>query len=303
MLERILVPLDGSELADEILRPLTATLARASEVSLLSVVASQDLPKDHAPGKNPLTLARQHLAARRDELVARGAQAHSRLTIGDAAAKILDFAREHMSTLIVMSTHGRSGASRIFRGSVAERVLRHSSVPVLLANPKALEGRDELKFKKILVPLDGSEMSSEVLPLVAELAKYHGSEVTLFYSVPIAVTTEPWVVTAPVMTLQEGQNVLAPFETRLPGVTVKRLAEMGDPASNILELVEREKIDLVAMTTHGRSGASRWFFGSVAESVIRHAACPLLVKRTAGPPIAAPARRAASEQRPEPASR
>ncbi len=305
MLERILVPLDGSELADKVLRPLGSTLSVASDIALLSVVPSNDLPRDHPPGRNPLTLARQHLAARRDELVARGACAHSRLSIGDAAAKIVDFAREHSTTLIVMSTHGRSGASRIFRGSVAERVLRHSPIPVLLANPKALGDRDEFRFKKILVPLDGSELSAEVLPLVAELAKLHGSEVVLFYSVPIAVTTEPWVVTAPMMSLQDGEKVLEPFVSRLPGVTVKRLSEMGDPASNILELVEREKIDLVAMTTHGRSGASRWFFGSVAENVIRHAACPLLVKRTAGPPIAPPVKRSAVEQapRPEPAAR
>src|SRR5580693_6529954 len=91
VLERILVPLDGSELADRILAPLSAVLAKSSDVSLISVVPSDALPKDHPPGKNPLTIARKHLGACRDELVQRGICAHTRLAIGEAANKIIEW--------------------------------------------------------------------------------------------------------------------------------------------------------------------------------------------------------------------
>jgi nucleotide-binding universal stress UspA family protein len=295
MLERILVPLDGSELADQILAPMRATLARSSDVSLLRVVPARELPKDHTPGQDPLTLARKHLAARRDQLTARGICAHARLAVGDPASKILDGAREHGSTLIVMSTHGRTGAARFLRGSVAERVLRHSPVPVLVANPRALGGREEPRFRKILVPLDGSERSAEILPLVVELAKLHGSEVVLFYSIPVITVPEPDFESGPVMSVAEGVELLEPFQRSFYDVPVKRLALTGDPASNILSLVESEKIDLIAMTTHGRSGPSRWFVGSVAEQVTRHATCPLLIKQTAGPPLTASVTRETTE--------
>jgi nucleotide-binding universal stress UspA family protein len=287
MLERILVPLDGSELADRIVNPLTALLAKSSDVSLITVVPSAVLPQDHAPGHNPLTIARKHLGLRRDELTEKGVCAHTRLAIGDPASKVLEWAKEHGATLIVMATHGRTGADRLIRGSTAERVLRHSPVPVLVANPKALEASEELRFKKILVPLDGSERSAEIIPDVIELARVHGSEVVLFYGIPIDVQLEPWAAAGPIMTQADGEKLLEPFQARFHDVPVRRVVALGAPGISILSVAEDEKVDLIAMTTHGRTGASRWFFGSVAEQVTRHATCPLLVKRTAGPPLEA----------------
>ena len=189
MLERILV-LNGSELADRILAPLTTVLAKSSDVSLLTVVPSHVLTRDHPPGQNPLTLARKHLAECRDTLIERGVCAHTRLAVGDAASRILGCpgARHDSHRL---STHGRTGAERLVRGSVAERVLRHSPVPVLTANPRALQAHEQLRFGKILVPLDGSERSAEVIPDVAELARIRGSEVILFYGIPITCSSNP----------------------------------------------------------------------------------------------------------------
>jgi nucleotide-binding universal stress UspA family protein len=282
MFEKILVPLDGSELADRILDHLRGVLSASADLTLLGVVPSWQLPLEHPPAKNPLTLAKQHLAARESELEKRGISARSRLEVGDdAAAKIIDFARAHGATLIAMTTHGRTGASRLVRGSVAERVLRHSTVPVLIANPIALAKGEEVRFRKILVPLDGSERAAEVIPSVVELAKKHGSEVLLTYSVPILVSLEPYVASAPIVTAAEGEALLQSFRKRFGDVPVRSVVRFGDPAMNILALAESEKVDLIAMTTHGRTGASRWFFGSVAEQVTRHATCPLLLVRNA----------------------
>jgi nucleotide-binding universal stress UspA family protein len=300
MLERILIPLDGSELADRILPQMRGILSKGAEVTLLGVVPSHVLPQDHPPGKNPLTLARAHLAARRDELVALGVVAKTALSVGDAASKILDHARENGTTLIAMSTHGRTGAQRMIRGSIAERVLRHSPVPVLLANPLALAKETELRFERILVPLDGSERAAEIIPRVVELARVHGSEVLLTYSVPVDVAVEPFVAVGPVMTTQDGDKILQGYHARFYDVPVRRIVALGDPATNILDIVEREKVGLVAMTTHGRTGLARWFFGSVAEQVTRHAKCPLLVVRNAGPG-ATPSQKLEAAK-PEPAS-
>lgn len=284
MLERVLLPLDGSALADRITTHLGGLLARSGEVTLLGVVPARLLPAEYPVGENPLTLARKHLGDKRDELARAGIAARARLEVGDdAAAKILDFARAHATTLIAMSTHGRTGAQRLLRGSVAERVLRHSTVPVLLANPLALAANEEIRFRKILIPYDGSERAAEVIPRVLELAKVHGSEVILTYSIPLVVAMEPFTAPGPVMTTADADALLARAHERFYDVPVRRIVTEGDPATRILELVDREKVDLVAMTTHGRSGVGRWLFGSVAEQVTRHATCPLLVVRNVVP--------------------
>src|SRR5438552_367624 len=172
MLEKILVPLDGSELADRVLIQVRRLLVgKDAEVVLLRVVPEETIGKVHAPGKNPLALARKHMDRIRDGLLEQGAQAKSRIVVGDAAAKILDVALEIEPSLIAMSTHGRSGVASLLRGSVAERVLRRSPHPLLVANPHALAGGGEVRMRKILVPLDGSELSAEILPLAIEIGK------------------------------------------------------------------------------------------------------------------------------------
>jgi nucleotide-binding universal stress UspA family protein len=275
MTTKILVPLDGSPLAEQVLAQVRRVLRREdAEVVLLQVV-----PDD----AGALAVGRTYLERLREELRAQGAQAVSRVVTGDPAAKILEVAQELSVSLIAMSTHGRSGLSRAVRGSVAERVLRHASRPLLLVTPR-VKPEGELAIRRILVPLDGSERSAEVLPIATSLAKLYGAELILFYSIELAVMLDPIVSATPLITEAEATGLLEIHRRRVTGVPTRTRVAMGPAAQMILEVASQEHVDLIAMTTHGRSGISRWFYGSTAEQVTRHTSIPLLIKRSVATP-------------------
>jgi len=159
-------------------------------------------------------------------------------------------------------------------------------VPVLVANPRAVDTSGpggELRLGKLLVPLDGSDASLEVLPLVESIAKRYEAEVLLLrveWVLPV-VTDGPFIAPAILRSAEEIAAALEPIRQRLvaQGLRVRSLAGHGPEALAILDTADREQVDLVVMSTHGRSGVSRWLFGSVAEQVLRHCTRPLLVRR------------------------
>lgn len=272
MNRKILVPLDGSALADRILVLARRLLAQEdTEVVLLRVTGDPSFERDAA-------LA--HLRARADELSRQGATVRTELAVADDPAEgILRFASELGPSLIVTSTHGDSSSTRWIRGSVAERILQRTEYPVLLANPFSLAERDPkpLAFKTILVPMDGSELGTRVLPLVKNVARLCASEVVLLHVVTRRARD------AGAASVSEAETLLRKHEGKhLEAIQVRRLIAEGNAAGAILDAVATEKPDLVALTTHGQGGGSRWTFGSVAEQVLRHCASPLLVYRTSG---------------------
>jgi nucleotide-binding universal stress UspA family protein len=183
-----------------------------------------------------------------------------------------------------MSTHGRTGLSRWVFGSVTEKVLRGSPVPVL-AMPSFIgmggdafpTGARELPFKKIIAPIAAAELSLEVLPSLAEFAGLFGAHVFLLN------VCEEAQAAVPVHEMRVAYDRL-----RKLGVKAEPLVKQGDAATQILEVCREKGADLIAMTTHGRSGIPRWMMGSVAEKVLRASNVPLLVVRPARK--AAPAR-------------
>lgn len=289
MLSKVLVPLDGSKLSDRILAQVERLLVRDdAEVMLLrSVTEPISVPATPAQ-RRLIDAAQQHLEGARDALVARGARASGSLLLGtDAAGKILAFARRYRPSLIAMSTHGRSGVRRWIRGSVAERVLRHSPFPVLLWNPfRAGAPKPGIpRFRKILLPLDGSETSARILPLVGAFARLNGARVILFHTQVLYPTVGDYAGFVLPPDPKSSRRILEGYRKRLPGVKTSIRAALGLPAEAILEAAEREKVDLVALATHGRTGLSRWALGSVAEQVLRHCPLPVLVQRTGGPAV------------------
>jgi len=228
MLERILVPLDGSPLSDRILVHVRRLLhAVDGEVTLLRVVERAALADE----------AREHLDQVEAALHAEGARATTRVVVGEPAARIIDVATEIEPSLIAMATHGRTGLGRAFLGTVCGRVLASSRWPLLLANPLALEEPDTLRFRKILVPLDGGEASSAILPAAAELARLLGAELETVH-----------------------------------------VAE-GPPVAGILDAIDEEPVDLVAMVASDRGAIERWINGSVSDPIIRRSRCPVLIAR------------------------
>jgi nucleotide-binding universal stress UspA family protein len=276
-LEKIVVPLDGSELSEQIVKHVRRLLVRRDAPVALVRVFSRD--EARAPGAAAtIDAARIELERIVHSLRAQGATASAEVFLGPPAERILDFAKDWGASLIAMATHGRSGLDRLLRGSTAETVLRASTVPLLLATPRTPEAC-ELRFKRILVPLDLSPGSKEILPLVWEIAALYDSEVVL-----LNVTEAPTPIEFPVgferATGLDAERLLKETAEKLPGIKVFTTTDIGSPARSVMRHVEMEAIDLVAMTTHGRTGLARAAFGSVAEQVLRHVTCPLLVKRT-----------------------
>ncbi len=281
LLNKILVPLDGSELAARTLVHACRLLhAPGSMVTLLRVV----------PRVEELEAAALVLEELRERLAADGIPATSRVAVGEPAKRIAQIAEESGASLIALSTHGASGVMRALRGSVAEEVLSIAPTPVLLANPFALRETEELPIRKIVVALDGSRRSARALPIAAEIARLYGAELVLLHVVDLSWCHYPEV--ARPHEIVQAEECLARELEHLDVRARSRVVE-GPAAEKILEAVETEQADLLALASHGRSGVARWYYGSVAEPVVRKASCPILVVRSAAeapvrPPVAKP---------------
>ncbi len=286
MLERVLVPLDGSAPSSAALARLRPVLrAAGGEVALLHVTERTLAGRPEAPLFGRADVARAVLGPMRDSLAEDGIRASVHLRTGDPASEILRDAAEWGATLVAMSTHGRTGLTRVVRGSVTEAVLRRSPVPVLTLNPAlaAASGPGaEGPFRRILLPLDASAASSSIVPQVSRLAAVCGAEVVLLHVLedlggfPSGEEVDQAVGRA-ITRLRDDRERL-----ERAGVRTRLRALLGRPEEAILEAVRDDEADLLAMTTHGRTGVSRLVYGSVAEAVLRRAVVPVLLRRTAG---------------------
>ena len=279
MFERIVIPLDGSELAESILVQVSKILRRKdAEILLLRVVTLP--PSTDADLGEPLdrlwSRATEYLHGVSERLSSEGVRVRCKAVEGFPANEILKTAEVEKATFIAMSTHGRTGLSRWVFGSVTEKVLRASSIPVLAVPSFLGQGGDafpagarEIPFKKIVVPIAAEELSLEVIPALAEFGELFGSRVFL-----VNVSGDP-ETPVPVQVMHQASELLLKG-----GISSESIVRTGDPATQILETSREQGADLIALTTHGRSGPSRWMMGSVAEKVLRGANLPLLVVRS-----------------------
>lgn len=277
MFESIVVPLDGSPLAERILGQVRRLLFYKDAKVLL--VRALEYPPALEETLESLEVrkakALKYLGEVAERLSSQGARVETCVREGNPANVILGVVKEEHASLITMSTHGRGGLSRWVWGSVAEKILRASPVPVLAVRsfegsaPGAVpRGHEELTLQKILVPIEFSDLSLEVIPPALELAKLFGSRVLLYHA-----------YTSPEFTIPVPQMEKARERFLDGGVWAEPLLERGDPAERILDTSQAQGADLIAMTTHGRAGVSRWMFGSVTEKVLRSARVPMLIVR------------------------
>lgn len=270
MFERILVPLDGSPLAEAILAQVRGILHyKDAEVVLVRTISV--LPIVEEAGRSQLAaeseeLADEYLRKHEERLSKMGVRVRRVVRHGPPAEAILDLAAEMKATLVAMSTHGRTGLSRWVFGSVAEKVLRAGPVPLLLVRSFPTKPPDALRFRTILAPIDES---LAVLPAVAELARLYDARVVL-----LNVCTGHPECAVPVPEMARAHEIL-----RKQSLNAEPVMRKGDPAEQILEACRELNADLIAMSTHGRSGVSRWVLGSVAEKVLRTATVPMLIVR------------------------
>lgn len=256
MLQRVLVPLDGSRPAEAVLDQAAPMLAKAdSEVVLLTVV-------EYATTE--MGVALEYLDDVRRRLGSHGVRARRAVREAPVAPAILDAAAQERATMIAIATHGRTGASRFVFGSVAEKVLRASPVPVFVA--RAFDAPSG-PLRHVLFPCDGSEPSRAALDHVVELSRALEARVTVLH----VMQEEPVDV--------DLDAVAADLAKRGAPATVA--IRCGDAALEILNAIIDLHADVLVMPTHGRSGVARWVFGSVTEKVLRGTRLPLLVVRSA----------------------
>ena len=306
MYRKMLIPLDRSELAEVVVqyaKELTARLAL--EVVLLHVYGQDE--------QDSATMHRYYLDKVADIVSSQSEEVQQILGIkpeetavhvwgvlamGHPAEEILRYADENEIDFILMVTHGRSGVRRWVLGSVADKVLSISKVPVWLVRadiPSEIIQK-EWTERTILVPLDGSRLSESVLPHVEALAKQRGTELN---KVVLLSVCEPPFITADYpearMTLTWEEHVkhvtayfrkvnedyLDDVQKRLAekGLNVSREVIMGSAAPEIIEYAKRKHPNLIVMTTHGHSGLSRWAYGSVADKVLHGASSPVFLVR------------------------
>lgn len=286
MFEKILVSLDGSELAEAAL-PYGRELAEClgSEIHMLGVC---DLPR------LPERLLKAYVDDSASKFKRAGLRAKATVICGTPADVILEYAEKAGIDLIIMSTHGRSGLTRWVLGSVADKVLHSVTVPLFLINAKKAEAVVERKtFRKVLLPLDGSDTGESAVPFAEELARKTNARLLLLsvmmpaYRIT-AAQDYPGVDLEPIMKAQKesAEIYLHDVETKLKqrGITVSSDTMVGSAAETILDYSKEKQVDLIAMSTHGRSGFGRWILGSVTDKVVRASEIPVMVMRASGPP-------------------
>jgi nucleotide-binding universal stress UspA family protein len=300
----ILVPLDGSALAEEAL-PLAARIARAAGGKLRLALVHQPPapPIDTFTAKmfTSIELAsrkaeRAYLRARQAKLREEGLRLSSAVTLAGAVGPTLaEYVRELGVDLVVMATHGRGGVQRAWLGSVADYLVRHLEVPVVLVRPaeKGAAPTRGAENGQILVPLDGSALAEEALQPAAALARAWDAELTLLQVVTPAPTLLDPALSLPssydadftASWRDAAQDYLDDVVERLrgEGLRASGVAVIGRTAvDTIIEVARPERVTLVAIATHGRGGLRRLALGSVADKLIRSADVPVLVQRPSG---------------------
>jgi nucleotide-binding universal stress UspA family protein len=254
MYSTMLVALDGSKNAEKVLPVVEPLLKAGKGLALLLQV----LPSG---GGGPEAAAQAYLK----EISARLARKKIR-------------SEERKADLVAFTSHGQGGLAQWVFGSVAQKILRGCSRPLLVV--RALE-EPLAKVKRIVVPLDGALGSEATIPHAAHLARATGASIELLHVLSeTGVEADDsklrnWQV-------REKRRVDGEFDAIQkgePDLKFVRVFEEGDPAMRILERVEKEPASIIAMGSHGRTGFSRWMFGSVSEKILQAAKCPVLIAR------------------------
>jgi nucleotide-binding universal stress UspA family protein len=292
--KKILMPTDFSECSNAALdHALFLAEHHEAELDFLHVVVLHDVDPDDLgagfPANGEIYRRLQELASGEMKELLAGRPEHLKIREAQrravaAAPAIVEYGVEESVDLIVMGAHGRRGFRRFLLGSVAEEVVRLAPCAVM-----TLRGTGERpavhQFRKILVPYDFSEHSKTALREARDLAKSYGGRLYLLHVIEPVMEPHPYVplhyrseaFELPQLVARVKED-LGPIVEDVLGADVECETEVleGNPAWRIAEHAESIAADLVVITTHGRTGLSRFFLGSVTEKVVRSAGCPVL---------------------------
>jgi nucleotide-binding universal stress UspA family protein len=297
----ILVPLDGSPLAEQTI-PLALEIARVARSKLRLVLVHPLLPPpfyeesaqlyvtvDLAMRKSARDYLRGLAARLREQS---GLQISSVILDGPTEEALARYVHDIGADLVAMTTHGRGGIRGAWLGSVADRLVRRLDVPVLVT--RAREGAGTLslppKIRQILVPLEGSALAEAALAPAAAIAELFEAELVLVQIVPPLTAGSLLPVNfaagydrdAVALQRKQAQEYLEDLseDLRKRGTRVRTTVSVAPNVGEaLIGLAHPQRIDLVAIATHGRSRVQRLMLGSVADKLIRGAEPPVLVVR------------------------
>jgi len=292
MITRILAPVDGCERSEAVLPYVEELSTRlGAHVTLLHV-----FPPSLRQQSDAHLAYIDSLASRlRDHLGRAGVQVDGIALEGKPNREIVEYASRQDIGLIAAAPHSQSSDGHWTIGRTADKVIRETSKPVLLVRTGSAAERHGL-LDRIVVPLDGSRASRDVLGFVEALMRDGGSGVPALLWLVHVIPSEHYA-TGPVIAKRVPYNKLELDELngqasryleevagklRLRGKDVATHVTSGDAATAIIAIARELGANLIAMTTHGYSGFSRLFLGSVAERVLHQSAVPLLLVKPVG---------------------
>jgi nucleotide-binding universal stress UspA family protein len=294
MFEHILVPLDGSPLAESILpHVISISSACNAQITLMRVLDQETSLAPVDPGSWSLRKVEgraylQEIGLRLDKL---GYQCATVLDEGPAAERIIRYAQDNQISLIAMSSHGQSGLSGWNTGSVVQKVLLRSGTSILVgpAYRGVQPDMTQILYERICVPLDCSQRAENVLPVATKIASDHRSSLWLAHVVARPVMPSHLPLSTDEVELAnrivernqlEAEKYLEDTRYRLPSdlFEIQTSIQVNDKLIEALhEMVEQEGVDLVILNAHGYSACCRFPYGSVALSFIAYGTVPLLI--------------------------
>ena len=296
MYRLILVPLDGSLFAEHAL-PLALSLSRRTHAHVHLLTVQESLPTASPEGWEEAS--RKWHQEYLDEVAGRirsltgGGEVTTRVRVGHVVEGLQAEAEARGADLVVMATHGRGAFSRAWMGAIADSFIRHTDRPVILARPKdgvstAIDM--DQTISRVLLPLDGTAVSEQIIDHAAELGGLFGAAFHLVRVLPFPKgfksSYPPHMIEMNRKSLAEARDEAEGYLQAQAGrLTSKGLAvdtavvEVGQAGHGILTEAEEAGCDFIAMATHGRGTIARTLLGHTADKVLRGAQVPVLLYR------------------------
>lgn len=294
MFKRILAPMDCSSLAECVL-PHTVAIARAfdSQVTFVHVMdvsskATWRRVLDPLNWQIKKAEAETYLRDLSLRLQEAGLPTEKQILDGQAAEQVVEFSRANDVQLVIVSSHGQSGLSGWNVSSVVQKIIlrAHASIMIVRAYQPASTDVTGLRYRRLLLPVDGSQRAECVLPVASTLARTHEAQILLAHVIQRPAmprrtlpTREDVELADRIVERNRAETIpyLDGLQSQLSGKVEARILVSDQAAVALHELADQEKIDLILLSAHGYSALTQWPFGSVVSSFITYGTTPLLI--------------------------